>query len=370
MFISYNCKLLGGKNMKKILIIVLMLSMSVLMIAQEVQKKSDIPENVKISLDGLFKTQTSNGVFKIEYLKTYYWVLEKAVYVNILFRADLENDKEMMKTKIEEKFKEIKAKYDEYVKKMEAKKQKEWKKPEEPKLVYPKTFHNIYVRIMKDGNIYQKYKAPMPENVNNVKYYSFGLILEPGKYQVLVDINRIDNSKDGTQLINIEVPDYTFIGVFKPRKKLLNSEPVFYEKVETMFEARREFNVVANKYEIGPAKQIFYPYIDGAKFKSTETPTLGFFIIGSVMANANPQWNISAKLEIKGKPLKKSLKFKEINMNNPFFFQPITFAKTKKDGSKEYLKPGDYTLIIYLKDKYNRGNMGKGKLEIPFSIVE
>lgn len=356
--------------MKKLLIIALTLSLSLLMFAQDAQKKSDIPDNVKISLDGLFKTQTSNGEFKIEFLKTYYWVLEKAVFVNVLFKADLENDKVLMKTKIDENFKKIKEKYDEYVKKMEAKKKKDWKKPEEPKLVYPKTFHNIYVRIMKDGKLYQNYKAPMPEDIKDVKYYSFGLILEPGKYQILMDINRIDNSKDGTQLINIEVPDYTFLGVFKPKKKLGNSEPVFYKKVQTLFEAKQEFNVVANKYEIGPAKQIFYPYIDGAKFKANENPTLGFFIIGTVMANAQPQWNIVAKLEIKGKTLKKSLKFKDIKMENPFFFQPISFYKTNKKGEKEYLKPGDYTLIITLKDKYNRGNMGKGKLEIPFSIVE
>jgi hypothetical protein len=63
----------------------------------------------------------------------------------------------------------------------------------------------------------------------------------------------------------------------------------------------------------------------------------------------------------KGK--KKIVVFKTTPFQAPYFFQKLEFKKDKKP-----LPAGDYLLLINLVDNNKKGR--KGKIEIPFKIVE
>ena len=352
----------------------------------DVKLKSEIPENVNLALDGLLKTKTSNNIFSIKYIESYFYTFQQAVYVNVLFSAEIDEDAKELKTKFEADFNKKKADYDKFVeeklkeleetnKKIEQQNKgrqkskkipkKTWEKPPEPKLVYPKAYHNLYLRIVKDGKKFQNFKSPMQIDDKKAEYFSFGLILEPGKYEIPVVINRYDNSKDGTLFIELEVPKLTLKDIVMPAKNISNSKAVFYKKVNNLLVAEKRFTVLKNKYHVSPQKLEFLPYLKN-EFRSKEKPYLTFFMIGTVMVKADPPWNVSATIQIKqGK--KKIAKYKEMKLKNPYFFQQIEFVATKKD-KKEFLEPGDYTMVISLQDKNNR--MSNGKVEIQFKIVE
>ena len=347
------------------LLVVLILAQS--LPAQEAAKVS-IPENVAISLDGLQKTRTSNGVFNIKFLNAYFWALEKSVYVNLVFTADLDSDTAAIK--------DVKKKqYDEWLavelKKLEEtnkkiKKEEEKKKWEPPPLTYPQTFHQLYMRVLKGSLVMQEYRAPIPVDDVKSECFSFGTVLEPGEYDVLVDINRADNSMDGTQIFKISVPELTVLGIMKPREKLEISAPVFYAEVKQLMEAEQRFTVVKNKYQIGPAMQEFVPWGD-RPFKTSDRPILTFFVMGAVAVQSAEPWSISAVLMIrKGKDT--VAKFEALKLPNPYFYQPIEFVKKDKDATTP-LPAGDYILSIELKDN-NQGGKVKGDFEIPFKISE
>jgi hypothetical protein len=335
--------------------------------AQEAAKVS-IPENVTISLDGLQKTRTANGVFNIKYQNAYFWALEKSVYVNLVFTADLDRDaaatKDMKKKQYDEWVAGEMKKLEEINKKI--KKEEEKKKWEPPALVYPQAFHILYMRVVKGSQVIQEYHAPIPVDDEKSEYYSFGTVLEPGEYDMLVDINRIDNSSDGTQIFKINVPELTVMDIMKPREKLEISTPVLYADVKQLMEAEPRFTVVKNKYQIGPAMQDFIPWGD-RPFKNSDRPTLTFFVLGAAVVQSAEPWNISAILEIhKGKDV--VAKFEALKLTNPYFYQPIEFVKKEKDASTP-LPAGDYSLSIALKDN-NQGGKAKGSFEIPFKIIE
>ena len=81
--------------------LLLAFTLSVSLAAQEAVRTS-IPESVINSLDGLQKTRTANGVFNIHYRGSYFWALEKSVYVNVAFSADLDGDAAGMKERVQE----------------------------------------------------------------------------------------------------------------------------------------------------------------------------------------------------------------------------------------------------------------------------
>jgi len=330
--------------------------------------KSSIPESVKNSLDGLLKTRTANGVFNIQYKNSYFWALEKAVYVNLLFGTDLDNDVTEMKS-------QLKKKYDEKVaaemKKLEGinkkiRKEEDKKKWEPPALAYPETFHILYMRVLQGGVVVQEYRARVPVDGDAAAYYSFGTILAPGEYDVLLNISRVDNSRDGTQIIKLVVPELTLMDITKPRKDLQISTPVFYGEVKQLLQPETRFSVVKNKYENGPAQLDFFPN-SGNSFKNSDKPTLTFFILGAVAVQSAEPWNISASIEIRsGK--ERVAKFAELKLGNPYFYQPIEFVKKDKDKTTP-LPAGDYTLAIELKDN-NQSGQAKGTFEIAFKIFE
>lgn len=346
----------------------------------------DIPDNVEISLNALLKTRTSNGVFNLGYLKDFYFALQTApqkVYSNILFTAEIDADAATLKEEIEQKYQKSLEEYRTFVeekmkqldeenqkiqeanKGLQASKQKPlktWEKPAEPALTLPPAFHNLYIRVVQEGKILQKFKSPIPFDDQEPGYFSFGLILDPGKYDILIDINRFDNSMDGTLLIELNVPQLTLMDLVTPIDRLEYSDPVFYTDMRTANAVEKRFTVLKNQYQVG--QQIFFPVI-GTEigFKSGDSPILTFFIKGAAaMVDNQPQWNITPKIEIKqGK--KTVVIFKTEALQAPFFFQNIEFKKA--DG---LLSPGAYLLSINLEDNLHKGK--KASVEIPFKIIE
>jgi hypothetical protein len=357
--------ILGGYMRKLIsrasgLLVILMLGLS--LPAQEAGKIA-IPENVKNSLDGLLKTRNANGVFNLKFQSAYFWALEKSVYVSVLFTAGLDNDAAAMKDL-------IKKQYDEKVaaemKKLDAinkkiKKEEDKKKWQPPALEYPKNFHILYMRVLKGGQVIQEYRSQVPLDNEATAYYSFGTILEPGEYEVLLDVSRSDNTLDGTLIFPLHVPALRLIDITTPSKELKISAPVFYGEVKQLLQPEARFTVVKNKYENGPAMLDFFPWGD-RPFKSSDKPTLTFFIQGAV-----EPWNISAVLEIRsGK--ERVAKFEELKLSNPYFYQPIEFVKKDKDKNSP-LPAGDYVLTVEMKDNNQAGQVA-GKFDIPFKIIE
>lgn len=377
--------------MKKIFLLWLVLVFAVsFSSAQEVsdarEKESDIPENVRISLDALLKTRTSNQVFDMTFLNNFYFALQSApkkVYTNILFNALLDQDAVELKKKYEEKFNEKMEEYNKFVEekkkaieeenkeieifnrgkqKSKQKPLKTWEKPPAPQKQEPSHFHNLYLRVVQDGNIIQRFKSPIPYDGQPTDYYSFGLILEPGKYDVLINVDRVDNSADGTLLIELEVPRLTLMDLVSPLPNLEYSQPVFYRKVMTATRIEKRFTVLKNKYQVG--KQIFYPVVgEENEFKTNAAPILTLFIKGGAkIENNQPQWDIATEMEVRqGK--KKILIFKIPNITAPYFFQKIAF----KQGD-QYLPAGEYTLLLVLNDKNHSKH--KAKIEIPFKLIE
>lgn len=350
------------------LLVMLILNFS--LSAQEVAKVS-IPENVQSSLDGLQKTRTANGVFNIKYQNAYFWALEKAVYVNVLFNADLDSDAAGMKDRMTKLYDENVAaemkRLEEINKKI--KKEEEKKKWEPPALVYPKAFHALYMRVLKGNQVIQEYRSQIPFDSEATAYYSFGTILAPGEYDILLDINRTDNSQDGTQIFKIAVPALTVMDIIQPKEKLEISTPVFYRDVKQLPQSEERFTVVKNKFEIGPARLDFFPLLLAEnQFKNSENPILAFFIQGAVMVQSAEPWNMSAKLEVRqGKEV--ISKFNELKLTNPYFDQPLIFTR-KVDNVDSPLKPGEYALRIELVDNNSKKQQSKGEFVIPFKIIE
>jgi hypothetical protein len=347
------------------LLVLLMLGLT--LPAQETGKIG-IPENVKNSLDGLQKTRVANGVFGIQFQNAYFWALEKSVYVNVLFTAGLDGDAAGMKDL-------IKKQYDEKVaaemQKLEAankkiKKEEDKKKWEPPALEYPQNFHALYMRVLKGGQVIQEYRSQVPFDDEATAYYSFGTVLEPGDYDVLLDINRGDNTLDGTLIFPLRVPALRLTDITTPAKELKISKPVFYAEIKQLLQPEARFTVVKNKFENGPAMLDFFPWGD-RPFKSSDKPTLAFFVLGAVAVQSAEPWNISAFLEFRsGK--ERVAKFEELKLTNPYFYQPIEFVR-KDNGNSGPLPPGDYVLAIEMKDN-NQAGQAMGKFEIPFKIIE
>jgi hypothetical protein len=212
----------------------------------------------------------------------------------------------------------------------------------------------------------QEYRSQVPFDDEAAKYYSFGTILEPGDYDVLLDIDRSDNTLDGTLLIPLQVPALRLSDITTPAKELKISKPVFYSEVKQLLQPEPRFTVVKNKFENGPAQLDFFPWGD-RPFKSGDKPTLAFFILGAVAVQSAEPWDISAVLEFRsGKD--RVAKFEEMKLTNPYFYQPIEFVK-KENGNSSPLAPGDYVLGVELKDN-NQSGKATGKFEIPFKIIE
>ncbi len=377
---------------KRILLLSLILVFALTGLAQDngadsTEIKSDVPEKVQLSLDGLLKTRTSNNIYSLKLLDTYYYVLQKSVFVNILFTAELDAKIGELEKGLKDKFDITKAKYDEYVSEMEKRTAEEnlkieeqnkkieditrkvalkkFNKPQSP--VYKKraSYHNLYLKVVRDGAEYQKFKALVPYNgLNELEYLSFGLILEPGKYDLLVVVDAYDNSEDGTLLAEIEVPKLTLSDIAAPKKNLGNSRPVFYKKVSTLLEAEKRFTVVRDNYQIGIVKQKFSPYTGNEyKFKSGDSPILTFFLKGAKMVQKNPPWDLTANISIvNGK--KKISSFKPVKLQNPYFFQPV-----KINGKKDKeLEAGKYSLVVEIVDNNLKGS--KGKIVLPFEVIK
>jgi len=355
------------KHMARTAWLPMLLLLGLTLPAQEAGKIA-LPENVKNGLDGLQKTRTANGVFSIQFQNAYFWALEKSVYVNVLFSAGLAGDAAGMKDL-------IKKQYDERVaaemKKLEAinkkiRKEEDKKKWEPPALAYPNYFHVLYLRVLKDGQVIQEYHSPVPSDGESEAYYSFGTVLEPGDYDVLLDISRSDSTLDGTLLFPLQVPALRLGDITAPAKELKISTPVFYAEVRQLPRSEATFAVVKNKYENGPAMLDFFPWGD-RPFKSSDKPTLAFFVLGAVAVQGAEPWNISAALEIRrGK--ESIAKFAELKLTNPYFYQPIEFVR-KDNGKSSPLPAGDYVLLVEMKDN-NQAGQAVGKFEIPFKIIE
>ncbi len=336
---------------------------------QQKDSQGKIPEIVEKEFESLSKG-VENNLFSIQHLKDYFWALQTSVYVNVSFKAELLKDVERIKSKIKVKYDEAVSKKKKIIEERNKKIKDEEKKLkwEPPKFedVIPKTFHGLYLRVFKDGKLVQHYKAPVPYDKEPENFYSFGLILEPGNYELhLIIADIVYKEKAASKIIKLEVPDVTFKALIKRRGKLSTTEPVFYKKVLQLLEENKQFTVDKNSYQIGPARLVFYPYLKN-EFKVEDKPTLAFFIYGTspvlVRGSNQPQWNIEAKIKIKNDKGKDVLKFKPITLKNFYFYQQISFSTEKKK-----LEKGQYKLIIELLDKNNRR---KGKLEIPFSIME
>ncbi len=351
------------------------------------EAKNDVPKRVSLGLDGLLKTGTSNNVYNLKQLDTYYYVLQKSVFVNFLFTADLDEKIAELEKGLKEKVNADKIKYDNYVAEMEKKTAEEnikiekknkkikdiskkiplkaFEKPAPPVFKKRASYFNLFLKIMRNGAEYQKFKSEVPyDGSGDVKYFSFGLILEPGEYDLLISVDAFDDSEDGTLLAGIKVPKMTLTDIAAQRKVLGNTRPVFYKKVSTLIKPEKRFTVIRDNYQIGIMKQKFEPYTGNAyKFRSGDAPILTFFLKGAGMVRKNPPWDLTAKISIlKGK--KKLASFKAVKLHNPYFFQPIKLIGQK---NKE-LTEGKYSLSIDILDNNVKGL--KGKVVIPFDVIK
>lgn len=351
------------------------------------ERKSDVPEKVQLSFNGLLKTRTSNDVYNLKKLDVYFYVLQKSVFVNFLFTADLDAKIEELEKVQKEKFDAVKLKYDTYIANMEKKTAEEnvkieeknkkikdsakkvalktFEKPAPP--VYKKrtSYHNLYLKVMKGGAEIQKFKSEIPyDGSGDMEYFSFGLILEPGKYELLMVVDSFDNSEDGTLLTTLEVPKLSLADIAEKRTVLETSRPVFYKKVGTLIETEKRFTVVKNSYQIGIVKQEFTPYTGiPYKFKSGDSPILTFFLKGATMVQKNPPWDLNAIISIlKGD--KETAEFKPVKLQNPYFFQPVKLIGMKNAELAE----GSYSLLIDIVD--NNMKELKGKVVIPFDVIK
>ena len=345
----------------------LVLVLSVSLAAQE-SGKAPVPESVSHSLDGLQKTGTANGVFHIRPLGSYFWALEKSVYVNVAFSADLDDDAAGIKERIQKQYDERVAaelkKLEEINKKV--KREEDKKKWQAPPLVFPENYHNLFMRVLKEKRVIQEYRARIPFDGAATAYYSFGTILEPGDYEVHMDICRVDGTLDGTQIIPLRIPELRLSDIVVPAKELRISTPVFYSEVQQLPQPEVRFTVVKNKYENGPAALDFFPWGD-KPFRGSDKPILTFFVMGATAAQGAEPWSISAVLEIRSN--KESLaRFEPVKLANPYFYQPIEFIKKDK-GQASPLAAGDYILAIELADNH-QGGQSKGVFTIPFRIIE
>jgi len=360
--------------MKKILILLFTLLICFFLLNAEVggaeKNKNMLNKIVEKEFSKILKEKKENNIFGVKYIKSFFWSFQSNVYVNVAFKADLEQDVKRIKSEIETKYnqtvtrkKEIIAKQNKKIKKEENKIKWEPPKLEE---IMPRTFHAFYVRIFKDGKLVQKYKAPIPYDEKPLEFYSFGVILEPGDYEFYVVIaDAVYKKVAGSKIMKIKVPDLTVRALMKKRSKLLTSEPVFYKAVKQLVKENKLFTVNKNFYEVSPVKLVFYPYIGAAAFKGTDKPILAFYVFGTtpilIRGSNQPQWDVEAKLSVL-KDGKAVLKFKPIKMKNPYFYQILEFFN--KD--KRPLEPGDYILKIKLLDKNSRK---KGNVEIGFKII-
>jgi len=336
--------------------------------------KSTFPGAIKTIFDGLAKTNASNGIYNIQYVNSFFFPGEQSVFVNLLFTADLDAETTELKDK-------AKAKHDEFVaseqKKIEefnkkAKKEEDKKTFMPPTLAYPPAFHVMYVRFVKDGNIIEEHRANIPFDDQKTEYYSFGIVMNPGDFDVYMVVNRTDNLQYGTRIMKLTVPQLTITDILKPKAKLEISTPVFYKEdyKQLTQAAGMEFQVKKNSYVFNPQNSEYFPYIGAAfQFKASDTPILSFFISGIVMVQGENPCDITIKMEIRrGKD--SVLKFGELKQKTPMFWQPIEFTKAEKDFKKTPIPAGDYTLKIELKDNNNPGDKGKGEADIPFKISE
>jgi len=348
-------------------LLLLALFLSATLVAQETGK-APIPDSVSHSLDGLQKTRTANGVFNIRFQGSYFWALERSVYVNVAFSADLDADAAGMRERLQKNYDERVAaelkKLEEINRKI--KKEEDKKKWQAPALVLPENFHNLYMRVLREKQVIQEYRARVPYDGAATSYYSFGTVLEPGDYEVHLDICRIDGTLDGTQIIPLSVPLLRLSDIIAPARELTTSAPVFYSEVKQLPQPETRFSVVKNKYENGPAALDFFPWGD-KPFRSGDRPILTFFVLGAVAAQGAEPWNISAVLQIRSGQ-DSVAKFEAVKLTNPYFYQPIEFVKKEKDKTSP-LAAGEYVLAIELADN-NQANRVTGVFAIPFRIIE
>ncbi len=372
---------------KKVLIVLMMICFLTGLFSRsngdvKLENREKIPERISVSLDALLKTMTSNGIYSLKYIDSYFYVLQNSVYVNYLFSADLLPKFELLKEKGQKEFNLEKKKYEFFIlerkrsielenKRIELK-NREIKDPEKkipmikfsppkpPVFNAPDHYFDLYMRVEKDGKIIQRFRAPIPFlGEKDTNYFSFGLILKPGKYNILVDINAYDNSEDGTMVTEINVPKLTLKEIVRTSGSLTFSKPLFFKKVNMLSKAEKRFTVVRNAFRIGVMRQEFFPYLDRDNtFLYEVSPILAFFIKGAKMTSG---WNIGAEISIyKGK--KRISVFKPFVMKNPYFFQPVKFV----DIRGKSLKVGKYLLKVELKDNNSEGV--KGVVKIPFAI--
>ena len=286
------------------------------------------------------------------------------MYVNVLFSAGLDSDAAGMKDL-------IKKQYDERVaaemKKLEAvnkkiRKEEDKKKWEPPALAYPKQFPRpLHAGAEERPGHPGIPLAGSPCDSEAEAYYSFGTVLEPGDYEVLLDIDRSDNTLDGTLLFPLQVPALRLSDITAPSKELKISAPVFYAEVKQLLQPEARFTVVKNKYENGPAMLDFFPWGD-KPFRSSDKPTLAFFVLGAVAVQSAEPWNISAVLEFRsGK--ERVAKFEELKLTNPYFYQPIEFVR--KDNGKNSPAPRRRLRAVRGNEGQQPGRPGPGDVRDP-----
>ncbi|MFW6128922.1 MAG: hypothetical protein ACOC6P_01580 [Candidatus Aminicenantaceae bacterium] len=199
--------------------------------------------------------------------------------------------------------------------------------------------------------------------------YTFGYPLSPGQYLLSMAITSKDLEKIGTQYVEFSVPDPTSY-----TDKLGTSSIFFTEKIETM--PSPETTVEAHK-------QFFtYNYIHiTPNLKHSLAPGENldvFFYIFGTHPDEEGKYDIEIKYNIleKEEPIIKYI----ARYDNPLISQPILLKKkvviqTKKEGKmkereiERNLDPGDYTLVIDIKDNIS-GKTVKKKVDFKIKNLE
>jgi len=88
-----------------------------------------------------------------------------------------------------------------------------------PTLAYPPAFHLMYVASSKTATS-SKNTGEHPLDDQKTEYYSFGIVMNPGDFDVYMVVNRTDNLQYGTRIMKLTVPQLTITDILKPKAKL------------------------------------------------------------------------------------------------------------------------------------------------------
>jgi hypothetical protein len=186
--------------------------------------------------------------------------------------------------------------------------------------------------------------------------YTFGYPMPAGHYILAVAVTSPDLKTVGTAYYDFAVPDPAGFA------KSLETTPIFFVKEMEQMEGVETRTVVHRGFFTYSVLKVI-PNLDKT-FAAGQNIDIFFFIFGT-QPNAQNQYDIEVNFEVK-QGEKSSIKWAPQTYQNPLISQPLPLKQTLniKTGDQERtetkdLPPGDYTLVIQIKDKISEMTVTK-----------